>query len=113
MSQKFVVIASPPFQYYNMPVQPKAKVKKKEIGDSIAVYARASKRSLCCMLSPHAQGTKMPSVKKVRLISSSNNQVALTRLLEKVIHVPGHFQPALLAVWAIAHADASFVAARI
>ena len=27
--------------------------------------------------------------------------------------MPGHFQPALLAVWAIAHAYATFVAARI
>ena len=32
---------------------------------------------------------------------------------EKVIHMPWHFQPAFLAVWAIAHAYATFVAAHI
>jgi len=65
------------------------------------------------MHSPHAQETKMPSVKKVKLIPSSNNQVALIPLLEKVVHVPWHFQPTLLAVWAVAHAYATFVATRI
>lgn len=55
----------------------------------------------------------MPSVKKVKLIPSSNNQVALIPLLEKVVHVPWHFQPTLLAVWAVAHAYATFVATRI
>jgi hypothetical protein len=65
------------------------------------------------MLSPHDKETKMPGVKKVKLISSSNNQVALIPLSEKVVHVPWHFQPALLAVWAVAHAYATFVATRI
>ena len=55
----------------------------------------------------------MPSVKKVKLISSSDNQVALCHSLEEVIHVAWYFQPTFLAVWAIAHAYATFVAARI
>lgn len=75
------------------------------------MYVRASRKSLCCMLSLHAQGLKMSNVKKVKLISSSSSQAALVPLSKEVVHVPWHFQPAFLAVRAIAHAYAAFVAA--
>ena len=111
-SQKFLVIASPPFQCYIMPVQQKIQKRKREQGNATTGPVRASKKSLCCMLFSHTQG-KMPNVKEVKLVSSSNNQVVLVPLSEKVVHVPWHFQPALLAVWAVAHAYTTFVAARI
>jgi hypothetical protein len=64
------------------------------------------------MLSLHAQENEMRMVRKS---CSSHRQTigVLGPSLEKVVHVPWHFQPALLTVWAIAHAYATFVAASI
>jgi hypothetical protein len=61
----------------------------------------------------HAEGNaKAHNRKKAHLIVSSLSAGEIAQATsEKVVHMPWHFQPAFLAVRAIAHAYAALVAA--